>query len=106
MFLRSRTPQPGGGGGGGYNQWGVLMVGVAIGAGLGFLAGNTHSQEGWKNLKHAITERNLFLNGIVNPFEPEGPKPYEPAFDPGKNFTTPAAQLGVEFENKFPVRLM
>jgi hypothetical protein len=101
MFLRSRTPQPGGGGGG-YNQWGVLMVGVAIGAGLGFLAGNTHSQEGWKNLKHAITERNLFLNGIVNPFEPEGPKPYEPAFDPGKNFTTPAAQLGVEFENKFP----
>ena len=104
MFLQSRTPQPGGGS---YNHWGVLIVGCAISAGLGFLAGNTHSQEGWKNLKHAITERNLFLNGIVDPFEPAAEAPYEPAFDPEKNFTTPAAQFGVEFEkNLFPVRLV
>ena len=81
------------------------MVGV-IGAGLGFLAGNTHSQEGWKNLKHAITERNLgLLNGVSNPFAPEADAPYDPAFDPGESFTTPAAKLGVDFDKLFPVRL-
>ena len=102
MFLPSRTPQPGGGG---YSFW-VVLVGAAIGAGLGFLAANTHYQGGLKNLKHAITERNLFINDIVNPFAPEADAPYDPEFDPEKNFTTPAAELRIKFANLTQVRLI
>ena len=51
MFLRDRAPPPQAS-----NLWVVL-----VGAGLGFLVAKTHYQGGWKSLKHAIAERNLFI---------------------------------------------
>ena len=98
MHLWSRATQPSGSG---WNIGGVLSVGMVIGAGFGFLAANSY-HGGW-NWKHTTEtepepERNLFINGIKEPFEPAAPEPWDPAFDPEKEFTTAAAKSGIQFD--------